>query len=361
MLGKRLKRSRAAAGLSMTELGERVGVSANMIKKYEHDESMPDFVVYRKLSQELGLPRGALLRPVSLELSGIEYRKRAKIPRRVTRRIEADVLEQAEKWKDLADLWPEFPAPVFRGRKFGVRGLPQLIDAPEQVELAAERVRERWGLGSGPIPDLTALLEERGILVIVTTVNGEEQFDGLQADAGGQPLLVVAADWPGDRQRFTLAHELGYLLLRGCIRSRALNEEKACNRFAGAFLLPAAAARERLGERREKLTQAELLRLKREYGLSMVGCVHRAADLGIITAAYHRELFRVFSSRGWRRKEPGPAYPPERTIRFRDLVGQAFDRALITESKAAEFLNCRIVEFRDQRLGVEGLGAGARL
>ena len=361
MLGKRIKRSRAAAGLSMAELGKRVGVSANMIKKYEHDESMPDFVAYRKLSQELGLPRGALLRPVSLELSGVEYRKRTKTPRRVTRRIEADVLEQAEKWKDLVDIWPKFPVPVFRGRKFGVRGLPQLIDAPEQVELAAERVRESWKLGLGPIPGLVALLEEHGILVIVTTVNGEKQFDGLQADAGGQPLIVVAADWPGDCQRFTLAHELGYLLLRGRIRSRALNEEKACNRFAGAFLLPAAVARERFGERREKLTQAELLRLKREYGLSMAGCVHRAADLGIITAAYRRELFRMFSARGWRRKEPGPVYPPERTSQFRQLVCRAFDEDVIGESKAAEFLNCRIVEFHDQRLGVEGLGAGARL
>ena len=361
MIGKRLKRARAAAGLSLAELGKRVGVSANMIKKYEHDESMPGFETYWNLSQALQVSRDYLMRPVELELSGIEYRKRAKAPKRVTRRIEADVLEQAEKWKELADLWPEFPAPVFRGRKYGVRGLPQLIDAPEQVELAAERVRERWGLGSGPIPDLTALLEERGILVIVTTVNGEEQFDGLQANADGQPLVVVAADWPGDRQRFTLAHELGHLLLRGRLRSRALNEEKACNRFAGAFLLPAAAARERLGERRDKLSQAELRRLKRDYGLSMAGCVYRAADLGIIEAAHCRELFRMFSARGWRRKEPGPAYPPERTTRFRDLVGQAFDRALITESKAAGFLNCRIVEFRDQRSDAEALGAEARL
>lgn len=361
MIGERIKRGRAAAGLSMAELGERVGVSANMIKKYEHGESMPDSVMYRKLRQALGVSRGYLMRPVSLELSGIEYRKRAKAPKRVTRRIEADVLEQAEKWKELADLWPEFPAPVFRGRKFGVRGLPQLIDAPEQAERAAERVREHWGLGSAPIPNLTALLEERGILVIVTAVDGEEKFDGLQADAGGQPLIVIAADWPGDRQRFTLAHELGHLLLRGRIRSRALNEEKACNRFAGAFLLPAAAIRERLGERRDKLTQAELLRLKRDYGLSMAGCVYRAADLGVIDAAHCREMFRMFSARGWRRKEPGPAHPPERTVRFRDLVGKAFDRALITESKAAEFLNCRIVEFRDQRSGAEALGAETRL
>lgn len=360
MIGKRLKRARAAAGLSMAELGKRAGVSANMIKKYEHDESMPDSVVYRKLNQELSLPRGALMRPVSLELSGVEYRKRAKAPKRVTRRIEADVLEQAEKWKALADLWPEFPAPVFRGRKFGVRGLPRMISDLDQVERTAERVRERWGLGAGPVPDLTALLEERGILVIVTTVGVEEQFDGLQANAGGQPLVVIAADWPGDRQRFTLAHELGHLLLHGRL-ARMLDDEKVCNRFAGAFLLPAAAAKERLGERRDKLTQAELLRLKREYGLSMAGCVYRAADLGIIDAAHCRELFRMFSARGWRRKEPGPAYPPERTSQFARLVCRAFDEDAIGESKAAEMLNCSMWEFQSQRRKLGASDAGALL
>ncbi len=360
MIGERLKRARAVAGLSMAELGERVGVSANMIKKYEHDESMPNSVVYRKLRQELGVPRGTLMRPVELELSDVEYRKRASAPKRVTRRIEADVLEQAERWKLLADLWPELPTPIFRGRKLSVRGLPRTVDDLSQVEQAAERARARWELGAEPIPDLTALLESRGILVLVTAVDGEEKFDGLQATAGGQPLIVIAADWPGDRQRFTLAHELGHLLLRGRIRSRVLDEEKACNRFAGAFLLPAAAVREQLGERRDKLTQAELLRLKRDYGLSMAGCVYRAADLGVIDAAHCRELFRMFSARGWRKKEPGPAYPPESTSQFVRLVCRAFDAEAVGESKAAEMLNCSILDFRDRRRELEASDAGAR-
>ena len=81
MIGKRLKRARSAAGLSMAELGRRVGVSASMIRKYEHDESMPNSVVYRKLRLELGVPRGALMRPVELELSDIRYCKRAGAPK----------------------------------------------------------------------------------------------------------------------------------------------------------------------------------------------------------------------------------------------------------------------------------------
>ncbi len=75
MIGKRLKRAQAAGGMSMAELGRRVGVSANMIKKYEHDERMPDFEVFRNLSQVLQVLRGYLMRPVELELSDIRYCK----------------------------------------------------------------------------------------------------------------------------------------------------------------------------------------------------------------------------------------------------------------------------------------------
>ena len=352
MIGKRLKRARAAAGLSMAELGKRVGVSANMIKKYEHDESMPGFETYWNLSQALEVPRGYLMRPVELELSDIEYRKRANAPKRVTRRIEADALEQAERWKQLADLWPGLPAPIFRGPPAAVRGLPRKFDDLDQVEQAAERVRECWGLSFEPIPDLTELLESRGILVVVTDVDTEDRFDGLQATVAGQPLIVIAAAWPGDRQRFTLAHELGHLLLRDRIRSRTLDEEKACNRFAGAFLLPAVAAQEWLGEWREKLTQAELFRLKQEYGLSMAGCVYRAADLNIIDAAHCRRLFQTFAVRGWRKKEPGPAYPPERTSLFARLVCRAFEEDAVGESKAAEMLNCSQWELQDRCRGL---------
>lgn len=53
MIGERLKRARTAAGLSMRGLAEQVGVSANMIKKYEHDESMPSSPVLIKLAQAL--------------------------------------------------------------------------------------------------------------------------------------------------------------------------------------------------------------------------------------------------------------------------------------------------------------------
>ena len=55
MIGERIKRARAAAGLSMQALGKQVGVSANMIKKYEHNISMPGSAMFIKLGKALGV------------------------------------------------------------------------------------------------------------------------------------------------------------------------------------------------------------------------------------------------------------------------------------------------------------------
>ncbi|WP_204800135.1 helix-turn-helix domain-containing protein, partial [Nitrosomonas nitrosa] len=55
MIGERLARARAAANLSMRALAVQAGVSANMIKKYEHDLSMPASPTLLKLSKALGV------------------------------------------------------------------------------------------------------------------------------------------------------------------------------------------------------------------------------------------------------------------------------------------------------------------
>ena len=72
--------------------------------------------------------------------------------------------------------------------------------------------------------------------MIVTEIEVGAQFDGLQATVADKPVIVVSKGWPGDRQRFTLAHELGHLLLHGRLTD-GLDEERACHRFASAFLL----------------------------------------------------------------------------------------------------------------------------
>jgi len=339
-------RPQFCAGQSLRDLAKPVGVSATTLSKYERDQVVPGSRQLLALARALGVRTEYLLRPTSLELGPVEYRA-SRLSARVRHMIDSEVLGQLERWHELLDLFPHDVVPDFAPP----REIPTPVASYEALEQVAEQVRRDWHLGEDPIADLIDTVESRGILVVQTALAEVHSFNGLSATAGAglaRPVIVVDAGWPGDRQRFTLAHELGHLILHGRV-GEDLEIEKACNHFAGALLLPRSAAREALGESRRTLEPQELLLLKAEYGLSMQSCLFRAGQSGIITPSAHQTLMRVFSQRGWRKQEPGDALPSEHSYRFRQLVYHALAEDLIGESKAAELLNLSTAQFARAR------------
>jgi len=347
MIGERLKRARAAAGLSMDKLGKAAGVSANMIKKYEHNESMPSSSVLIALCDALDVRTEYFFRPNNIQLSSVEYRKKASISKKVLNKLKADVLDQAERWFELRNLWPRFPVPDFSKPQ----NLP-LVQSMKDVEAIALAVREAWQLGVNPIADLIDLLESKGILVIVTDSEHADQFDGLQATVEGIPVIVTSNQWPGCRQRFTLAHELGHLMLGGLLPD-SLDEEQACNRFAGAFLLPEQGVFNTIGYQRHLIEWKELYLLKHEYGLSMQAILYRCKDLAVISESKCKTMFMEFSQKRWRTQEPGSPYPGEHTQFFEQLVYRGAGEGILSDSKAAELLAISAREFRQSRMMAE--------
>lgn len=345
MYPERLKRAREAAGLSLRALAEQVNVSHAAIKKYEDGTITPDSSQLIKLAKALGVRSEYFFRPFTVQLDeNVEYRKRANIPAKALKRIHADVIEQAERWHELADLYPQFPVIPFAEPA----GLPATINSLDDVEHIAAAVREAWKLGEDPITDLVDVLETHGILVIFTALENGEKFDGLATHINQQPVIVVSQSWAGDRQRFTLAHELGHLLLQGRL-TEGLDEEKACHRFAGALLLPTTAILQQLGQHRNMIEWQELYMLKHEFGLSMSGCLIRGFQTGIISKPAYDSLSIRFSQHGWRKQEPNAPYPPEQTILFKQLVYRALAEDWIGESKAAELLGMPLARFHRER------------
>jgi len=345
MLGRRLKLARNGTGLSLRALEGRIGklVTAQAIGKYERDESMPSSNVLIALGKALDVSVDYLLGHSDVELDGIEFRKHKIALRRDQARVEAQVLHLLERYLEVEELLGlssiEWSRP---------ENSPYQIDSLDQAESAAEHLRESWGFGTGdPIPHkLPELLEEKGIKVLSVKL-GERVF-GLTANVNRPmkdpiPVVVVnSANW-GERQRFTLAHELGHLVLDV---PGSLDEEKASNRFAGAFLLPAEMLRSEIGAHRKSLSLGELFSLKDLFGVSAQAIAYRCFDLGIISNSLRQQLFRVFSERGWRSspfKEPGAIDPGrEKSDRFDRLVLRALSEEAISESKAAELLETSV-------------------
>lgn len=82
----------------------------------------------------------------------------------------------------------------------------------------------------------------------VTTASTLEESGRVEYVGNKLRILVRAGDSPL-RQRFTIAHELGHVLLGfdPAGRRRSDEEERRCNRFAAALLMPAREFRNNFG------------------------------------------------------------------------------------------------------------------
>lgn len=345
MIGERIQQARKASGLTLRALAEKVGMSAMAISKYENNQSVPSSKVLLALAKALGVRTEYFFRRMSVDLENVNHREHEQLPEKEEQKVLADVKEQLERWLTLEEVTPAPWSIPF--------SLPEDLAGPiksyDEIEEIAVKMRNHWKLGLNPIPDLIDTIESRGIKVLITQYDGHKHFNGLSAEVNGAPVVVVGKSWDGDRQRFTLAHELGHLVLRELL-DKTLDEEQACHRFAGAFLVPKDSVKSCLGERRTRLELQELLLLKHEWGLSMQAWSYRAKHLKIISDATHQELWR-HHMRQWKKIgiEPGARYPQEKTRLFEQQVYRALAEEMLSESKAAELLGMSLVDFHARR------------
>jgi len=339
IFGLRLHRARKAAGLSLRALGRRTGVSPAAIKNYEGGGVTPVASVLTELALALDVHIEYFFRPRIITLERVEYRKCGPLPKKQLNAITHEVIDQVERRLELESLFPT--PPVVQFKKIG--NLPESICSLGQIEEIAEDVRQAWGFGCNPIPDLNSALEENGLRVFTVVAAPERKFDGMLAHAGDLPILVVDVSRPGDRQRFTLAHELGHLVLENRLDS-GIGVEKACNRFAGAFLFPRESVTREIGARRNSIEMRELALLKKKFGLSMAGILHRVHDIGVVSDAFYKEQTKTFRERGWNLKEPGDDYPAEKAPVHERLVFHALAERYLSMSRAAELMGVPLHE-----------------
>lgn len=343
MIGKRLQVARQAAGMSLRDLEAKVDkiVSAQALSKYEHDEMMPGSDVLAAIARALDVRESYLLGQNDLTLESVEFRKNMITSRKEEASIKASVLSEVERYLEIEDFVGVESANWSRPQ-----GSPYRVDEFADAELAAGRLRSAWNLGSDPIPDLTEFLEERGIKVI--PLNLGERVSGLmclarRSKGADVPIIIVNRDDTGERQRFTLAHELAHHVLQTPEGARG---EKLAHRFASAFLMPAEIFWREVGKHREAISLGELLELKALFKTSIQAIAYRLKDLEIIEPPMMKQLYEEFVRRGWRNPpfaEPG-AISPEKPERFTRLCYRAVSEGAISEAKGAELLGISVRE-----------------
>jgi len=263
------------------------------------------------------------------------WRKRSRFGKQKQERIESlsrKVLEQRVRLQRL--LCQE------NGSSLPVHGLP--VTGLDDAEDAAENMSKRWHLGCAPIANLVDVLETHFVHVI--ELDSNRDFDGVSAVVRDKYGRVVAAGIvtrrgiPAERQRLSLAHELGHIVLKV---DASVDKESAAFRFGGAFLAPREVLRSTVGCRRECITDEELKLLKNRFGMSRQALLHRMNDLEIITDRYYAWWCREINVRGWKHKEPDES-APELAWWLPQTVQRAFAEGLISRDDAKDLLGVQL-------------------
>jgi Zn-dependent peptidase ImmA (M78 family)/transcriptional regulator with XRE-family HTH domain len=222
--------------------------------------------------------------------------------------------------------------------------VPRLdIDDYADAEQVAALVRAHWKVPSGPIKDLTALVERAGVLVSYSQLGGAS-ISGVTLSAPGMPpLIVLNSDQPADRLRYTLAHELGHLVMH---RFPSPAMEREAHEFAAALLMPANDIRPYFMGRRIDL--ALLAALKPEWKVAMQALLMRASSLSCLNKNQAQYLWKQINFRRLRLREPPELdFAPERPTVIAAMIKIHMTALGYSVNEIAQLLHIREADLRD--------------
>jgi Zn-dependent peptidase ImmA (M78 family)/DNA-binding XRE family transcriptional regulator len=294
--------ARESRGLTQKELADRLSISQANVSKFESGILSVSDELLEQIATALGYPKAFFRQYDQVYGYGsscLYHRKRQSLPAHQLRRIIAELnVLRMQVSRLLRGVEVETESRFYR---------MDLGDYENCPELIAQLVRKSWNLPSGPVQNLTRTIESCGGIVVRWSF-GTNKIDAVsQWVPNMPPLFFVNSEVPGDRLRYTLAHEVGHLIMH---HVPTPNLENEADRFAAEFMMPSADIASQLSP----LPLQKLAHLKPYWMVSMAALARRAFDLGRITQRHYRTLFTQMSKMGIRKHEPVPIPPEEPTV-----------------------------------------------
>ncbi|WP_282397116.1 XRE family transcriptional regulator [Pseudomonas sp. PS01298] len=292
----KLRLARCAAGRSLAEIGELLGVTRQYAHKLEVN-AIPSRAQLAQLCEILGVHESFFFTPRrgSVELEQCHFRSVRASSQTLKKTIAAQV-EMFELLIDELDKEVAFPAVSFSMLDEPVSGIGK-------IEQVAEKFRREQGLGIGPLSSVTKLAEKVGVLV-VNLAEADDKVDAFSL-FNKRPLIVRNTTKVNPcRQRFDLAHELGHLIMHQGIETGCRHTEDQANQFASALLMPRASFAAEFPPMRGKyLNWSALKELKLRWKVSFKALIYRAHCLDLLTAEQAKSGFTYLNRKGFTKHE----------------------------------------------------------
>jgi len=292
--GKCIKLARESRGLSQSKLSELLGVTQATLSRFEKGVLTVTPEAVSKMANVLNYPASFFEKDICIVgETSLFYRKRASMTVKDLSILESKISILS---KGIDELMESINIPELRIPSVE----PSADNSPQEI---AYKVRNFLGVPAGPIDKIVSLLEKNGVIVMFLNVDDMEKFDGLTMFTMNQaPVIWINRNIPNDRKRFSLAHELGHLVMH--LRSDNLEKseeqkELEANEFAGEFLMPKSQCKVDLF----KLKYKDLGMKKYYWKVSKAAIIYRAKELKCISEETARYLYVTLGRYGERKNE----------------------------------------------------------
>jgi Zn-dependent peptidase ImmA (M78 family)/DNA-binding XRE family transcriptional regulator len=287
-----IKLARESRGLTQNELCDRLNMTQGAISKIENGDNSISEDLVEKISDCLNYPVSFFkLKSQVYPTSLIYYRRKVK--------VQGKVLSQSEARMNVLRITLE--KLISNVELPNINLLDWDVEKNGSPESAAIFLREKWRIPKGKIDNLTKLVEDNGVIVIHFDF-GTDKLEGLSLyTVQNQPVIYLNNKLPSDRLRFTLAHELGHLVMHfGKTFDNQRDLEEEAFKFGSEFLIPSIDFKKSI----EKVDLLTLANLKRYWKVSIQSMIHKAKDLNLITPNQYKYLWSQMSSNGYIKSEP---------------------------------------------------------
>lgn len=272
----RLALARESLGWTRTTLASKAGMTARRLADYENRGVCPPADTLRTLAEVLKVDVAFLLAHDLREPTNLSFRSLSTMTAGVRDRAVAAAKMTSEVGEWVTDRF-----------QLQAADLPRDL-AGADPSIAAAVLREQWGFGIQPAPNLVQLAELMGIRVFALSVD-ERALDAFSFWDGETPYILINARGTAERRRWDVAHEIGHLLLHAGSHHLPTDRgrEDEADQFAGALLLPAEGLRK---DAMRVRTLDEVRRYKLRWKVSAVAMIRTLHRQGHLTEWEYRTL-----------------------------------------------------------------------
>lgn len=366
-IGDNVRRHMKIRGLTIPQLSAKMGMGPAAISNVLNGKAEPKSSTLIKLADALGVPFDELLADTP-KLESLRFRTAKILSGR--EKAERDQLRH-----DTA-IWLSDYCFLEKSLKMALPYKLSSIEGKDPSSVAMT-VRKELGLKpTDPIFDISGLMEQAGIKLRIRSFGFKKTFGLSIGNMDGGPGIVVnsEAGIPVERQLFTIAHELGHLVLhkssyKDLDEPENEIEEKEADLFAGTFLVPEEALAKEWEESKGLPFVDRVLKVKKIFKVSYMTILTRLVQTSkalsltelIIkfrqeyTAKYHHDLKGHYEPDALSNAEPSPVAEEDpqgldvsdlMEERFSRLVRNAYEAEIISISRAGEMLNLSLEDMR---------------